>query len=115
MNKYPTGTQITCRGFFALRELTEAEEDSYFAGLGLPSGVGYDPPSVVFIYEPNEGKPTTVSGASVIRDGTGAYHIVVTPEDTQAGMWRYRARGLNAEGKPIVTTEDRMFTATKTF
>ena len=115
MNRYPTGNEIRCRFYFAIRELTTAEEATFLEGNGLPSGVGYDPHAVECIYEPPESKPATLEGASVVRDAVGAYHVILTPEDIQTGLWRYRGRGVNTEGTAIATTPTGVFTAYKDF
>jgi hypothetical protein len=108
--RYPPGNTILCRFFFSTVDLTEAQEERFFNGEGLPTGVGYDPSSVLFVYEiPFDSTPITLEGASVVKDEKGGYHALLTPEDGQPGTWRYKGRGLNAGKEPIATTNDRLF------
>ena len=111
VDRFPTGNELIARVFFAVRELTDAEEDAFFEGRGLPSGVGFDPHTVIVNYVPYEGELTKLEGAAVVKDGVGAYHVILLPEDEQAGQWRYQGRGLNAEGKPVNSTPLRTFIA----
>jgi hypothetical protein len=106
MNRYPPGNEVLCRFYFALRPLTPTEEAAYFDGLGLPSGVGFDPSTVRFIYTPPEGTETEIAAT---RDAAGAYHAIVRTEDGEDGVLTYKGRGLNSEGQPIATTTPRVF------
>lgn len=109
----PVGSPSRNRFFFALRPLTEAEEEAFFAGRGLPSGVGYDPPKVLFDYKPPEGERETLEGAAIVKDEAGGYHTVMTVK--APGTHRCRGRGVNEGGEPVAATEDWTFSGTRTF
>jgi hypothetical protein len=111
MNRYPTGNEIRCRYYFATRDLTDTEEAAFFAGQGLPPGVGYDPPTVVLIYTPPDSERKKLEGANVTKDAVGAYHSILTPQDNEEGQWLYKGRGLNSESVAVATTKPVTFTA----
>lgn len=50
-----------------------------------PSGAAADPTAVIYTARKPDGTTLELSGGSVIHDGTGAYHVVVTVD--QAGDW----------------------------
>lgn len=106
----PAGGLQTCRFCFTLRELTPAEEATFLEGKGLPSGVGFDPATVIGEYRKPGAGIAEVSGGEVVKDGVGAYHIVLAIE--QDGYWTWRGRGKNAEGKAVRTTPWQVIQAT---
>jgi hypothetical protein len=113
ISSWPVENETRLRFFFAVRELTDDEFERFMEGNGLPSGVGRDPGGTVnCVYQPPRGQEHTVVA---VRDGVGEYHLVVVPTASQAGMWRWRGQGLNAEGEPQVSTQDFLFNATRSF
>ena len=95
-NTYTEGTIVRVLFYFATRVLTEAEEQNFLNGLGLPAGAGVDQTLVLFDYVINDGAVNTISGlgSTLIHDATGAYHALVT--GTTIGL--YRCRGYSQDG-----------------
>lgn len=109
----PVGSPSRNRFFFAVRPLTEAEEGAFFSGLGLPSGVGFDPPKVLFDYKPPGAERTTLEGVAITREEKGGYHALTTP--TVDGLHLCRGRGVTEANEPAAATPDWTFLATRTF
>lgn len=109
MNRYEIGNVVACLFAFTNRELTPAEQAVFIAGNGLPDGAGIDPDGVFFDYLPGAGATTllTLTGDDVIRDDLGAYHVPLPL--TARGRWRFRGRGTNSDGSPLVATLPREF------
>jgi len=83
------------------RALTAEEKATFLAGGGLPAGVGTEAgvSSEVFEYqEPGAAWRT----ATVVKDGTGAYHSTV--QLPVQGDWLWRAKGLGPSGEQVWAT-----------
>lgn len=110
----PPGNQVLCRFYFSTRELTVAEDEHFFDPdraifPGLPAGVAYTPPEVLFEYAPAGGAFVIVQGEHVVEDAEGEYHTVVTVPMDGKGVWKYRGRGVDGV-TPLAATAVRTFT-----
>jgi hypothetical protein len=109
LNEYPVGNQVECLFAFTNRPLTEQERIAFLAGNGLPVGVGIDQTTVMMDYKLNDGTSTTLSGASIGQDATGAYHAVITL--TAPGSWTYRGYSVDGGGNPVAATVTQVIEA----
>lgn len=107
MNQWPVGNQVECLFCFTTRVLTEQEEDAFLAGQGLPQGVGVDQTAVFMDWKVNGGAVTTLSGGSVIHDGTGAYHGIITV--AVAGTYEYRGYSKDGSSNAVAATPTGVF------
>lgn len=96
------GNPVTFRFCFTNRVLTDAERTAFVATGVLPAGVGVDPTSVTFEYQAPGAAYVTLSGASIVKDGIGAYHTVLTVN--KVGMWLWRGRGFDVALKETAAT-----------
>lgn len=85
--KVQKGNQTTLKFYFATRVLLAVEAEAFFAGLGLPAGVGFDPAKVL-LETTLEGAGPVVTEAGNVRDGVGEYHHPLTPEVEGDLLWR---------------------------
>src|SRR5215472_12709027 len=86
------------------RVLTETEKATFIATGVLPAGVGIEAGVLSEVFE-YQAPGSTFKTAPVVKDGTGAYHAVVTPL-TVAGNWLWRAKGFSeAAGKGTLMWE----------
>jgi hypothetical protein len=113
--KVPVGNQVLCRFYFSNRELTVIEDEHFFdpdreTFPGLPLGVPYTAPEVLFEYAPPGGAFVIVQGEHVVEDANGEYHAIVTVPMDGAGVWSYRGRGVDGV-TPVAATPVRTFTA----
>jgi hypothetical protein len=111
----PVGNQVRCRFYFSHRELTVTEDEHFFdpdreTFPGLPLGVAYTPPEVLFEYKPPGEAWITIEGEDVVPDADGEYHAIVTVPMDGASVWSYRGRGVDGES-PVAATAVRTFTA----
>lgn len=113
MREYPVGSQVLCRFSFVLRKLTPNELEAFESGLGLPSGVGTDPATVVYESRGPDHDTVTIEGAAIVKDGVGLYHTIIPV--TAAGPFLGRGRGTTGGGAPVACTPDIMFKGTRTF
>lgn len=109
------GNQEEVRFYFAMRELTIAEDEHFFdldreSFPGLPAGVGYTPPNVLFEYAPPGSAFITLEGDDVVEDAEGEYHAIITAPMDGNGVWTYRGRAVDGEGTPLASTPRRTFT-----
>lgn len=110
VNKYPCGSVPQLRFCFPLRALTPEEKVAFFAGLGLPSGVGFAPEIVLFDYFAPEKPEVTLTGSPpILIDGVGAYRVPMPIPLAVIGQWRYRGRGTDSGSNPVCATEYTVF------
>ena len=112
MTWYPAGNVIVCRFPFVEEALTEAEQETFFAGGGLPStATPVDPTLVLFDWIDTTGTRRTVSGLSetvdsvqIVRDAAGEYHASVPVPDGTEGQYQYRGYGQDGSGNPVASS-----------
>ena len=109
-NQYPVGNQVELLFAFTTRALTPTEYATFISGGGLPAGVGQNQTTVKCNYSVNGGPWTTLSGAQVINDATGAYHSIITL--SEQGDVRYYGFSLDAGNNPVAATVTNHITAT---
>jgi hypothetical protein len=111
----PAGSQVLCRFYFSHRELTVAEDEKFFdpdrvTFPGLPLGVAYKPPGVLFEYRKGSGAWVTLEGVvDVVEDAEGEYHSIVTAPLNGVAVWSYRGRAVDG-ATVIASTFIRTFT-----
>lgn len=108
MSNYQAGNQVECLFAFTNRALSQQEQASFLEGNGLPVGAGVDQITVQMDYVINGGTIHTITGGSIIHDGTGEYHGVVTA--VVAGTYTYRGYSLDGESNPVASTGKNSFT-----
>lgn len=111
-NTWPVGNVVICRFCFGNRNLTPAEIAAFVAGNGLPAGVGVDQPVVECELELPTGSGWTeqiLTGASVVHDALGEYHVLVTAANP--GTYSYRGFSVDGGGNPLASSRKMSFTA----
>lgn len=107
MNIYTTGSRPRFRFYATTRNLTAAEEATFFSGGGLPGGVGTTPDDVLFDYRTPDNALHTLEGDDVITDATGEFHVDLPV--IAINLWSYRGYGQNDDGSPVFSSEPVFF------